>query len=170
MFVFGLMLLGAKCQSVSSSESNAAGNTPDISQANTQESFVKKNEFIDSDFERNWKLWVENNISNYDLTVSIAVSSFTTPAEPVLIEVRAGKSISIKPLAKDDQRSLETYNHYDTVEKLFNKIKEHAEKGDKVKVKYNKELGYPEDTTFFIKNSLGFINIKIKKFQVVKLT
>jgi hypothetical protein len=165
LFVFGLIVLGAKCQSVSSSESNNSVHPAVTSPTITTVDSNRRIGIIDNDFEKNKRLWANSKISNYDMVVSLTVTSFTNPAEPVLIKVRAGKLISIKQLNYDDYRSLQYYEGIDTIDKMFDRIKNSIEYGGDYKVKYNSEFGYPEEITTLLGSSAS--NIKIKDFDVV---
>jgi Family of unknown function (DUF6174) len=130
----------------------------------------KINSLIGEDFENSHKLWLETKSTNYNMLISIFTTSYSSPAEPVMIEVREGKSILIKPASESDKRATGIYSDHDTIEKLFTMIETESEKGVTVKVKYNKELGYPENITFnYAKSGMfGGRNIEIKKFEIIK--
>jgi hypothetical protein len=119
----------------------------------------------DPTFENNKRLWNEKNVINYNLTMSIKVTSFTGPSSPVSIQVRDGKSVSIQAVEKNDNRSIEIYREWDTIDKLFDLIKSESEKDSKIKTSYNKNLGYPEEILLLPKGSNAITDIKIIKFE-----
>jgi hypothetical protein len=96
------------------------------------------------DFERSRRLWFEKGITNYNMVVRIVQEGVRSPASPVLIEVRNGKAISIKPISKSDQREIDDYNRFDTIEKMFDEIQAESKKEETtIRVLYNEEFGYP---------------------------
>ena len=115
----------------------------------------------DPDLDKNRKRWRESKIVNYEMSVRIHFSSYTTPAEPVIIKVRDGKSISIAPEFESDKRDIKVYEKYDTIEKIFAEIESEIRAKNTVKVKYNKLQGYPENTTIFANDSDSFRSIAV---------
>ena len=127
---------------------------------------------IDSDFESNRKKWNDTKLSNYKMVISIFVTSFSSPAEPVIIEVKDNKAISVKPSSDSDKRSVGIYDAYDTVDKLFEMIQNESNKGATVTVKYDNEFGYPNEIiiNYLRLGMFGGQNIEISKFEIVKWT
>ncbi len=126
---------------------------------------------VDPELERNRQLWNEKKIADYDFVASIREGGMSNIAEPVLIKVRGGKYISIDPISKSEKRPFEAYNRYETVDKMFDTVQEELDKGlSYVKVKYDKELGYPQDIGIVSKTATadGSTGCEIKKFEAVK--
>ena len=119
----------------------------------------------DPEFEENHQLWAKSSSTNYEMTVSIQVSSYTEPARPVRVRVENGESISIVPVSPSDHRSLEPYRRFDTVEKIFQEIKQQRANANKVQVQYESQKGYPKEATFYAKQSNAFLSISISAIE-----
>lgn len=129
-----------------------------------------KNTIADTELERNRRLWRESKIVNYNF-VSSRYQGGMYFWIPVLIQVRNGKAISMEPTRERAELvKIEGYEDFDTIEKIFDKIHESYDNGDKVTVTYNKELGYPESTNIDPKNG-GMdtqFTIVVSNFEVIK--
>lgn len=101
--------------------------------------------FEAAEFERNCRLWLQSGVVNYDVTVSIEHPGNVTPVESVSIEVRQDKATIIEPTPKVDPIRLTAYQNLNTIDKIFESIRDGIKKGAIVKVKYNTEFGYPEN-------------------------
>ncbi len=170
-FVCSICLCLLGCYSIPNASGQNSSNTVQNSEnSNTNKENSSSGDINSKDpkFEENLRLWKEKNILNYNITTSIIVSSYTGPAESVLIEVRDGKSFSIKPVDKADKRSIEAYQSWDTIDKLFDLIKSKNKEEYIVKTLYNKEFGYPEEIILFHKLSNAFTSVKIIKFVIIK--
>jgi Family of unknown function (DUF6174) len=162
-------LLG--CYSIpNASGQNNSNTVQNIKNSNTNKENSSSDDINskDSKFEENRRLWKEKNTLNYDILISVSATSFTGPAEPVSIEVRDGKSVSIKRVETSDARSIEIYEAWDTIDKLFDLVKSQYEKDSSVITTYNKEFGYPEEVSFLPKRSNAVTSIKIIKFEIIK--
>ncbi len=92
----------------------------------------------------NRRLWNQRKISNYRYTLSR--DCFCTPEArgPVVIEVRNGKTTSIKNAANGKPVNPELFQQYNTIPKLFDSIKDAiARKEPELTAEYNPKLGYP---------------------------
>lgn len=137
----------------------------------SQEKVEKKqiNNIADPELERNRRFWLENKIVNYNITVYGSRGGNVVFAK-VLIEVRDGKGTLIEPTPEVGKIRLEIYKDLDTIDKMFDAIREGLEKGAKVEVKYNKKFGYPENFRIdYIKlGTDAWFGMKIENFEIVK--
>ena len=97
--VFALVIvinLSASCNSFSQSADSQQN-----SKIQTAEKPVIPNE---TELERNRRTWTQSNIKNYKITLESAIAdALYTTLSPVEIEVREGKAVSIRHLAKDEK-------------------------------------------------------------------
>jgi hypothetical protein len=93
---------------------------------------------------KNAQLWKKAKISNY--RYQLTRSCFCIPAarQPVLIEVRNGKTVSVTSVATGEPVDRELFNQYDTIPKLFSVIGDGiVQKADSLDVNYDSQTGYP---------------------------
>jgi Family of unknown function (DUF6174) len=130
---------------------------------------VKKDKGYHTELERNRELWHESKIDNYNFVI-MKLDSGTRGWVPSLIKIRSGKVISKKPtMIPGPMDIVDGYDDFDSVEKIFNQIQEAYGKGYTVRVRYNKELGYPEETIInHMKSTDSFFSIEVSKFEVIK--
>ena len=174
LIIFSILLLSYllnACFRVSNvgNDSSIANFNLSVSSHNTNENrLIKQKMSIDNDFDLNYKLWVESKIVNYRIELNIEGAGFTGPA-PVNIEVREGKSISLKRISEIDPRPIEFYESIDSVEKLFTFIQKEKENGADVIVKYNKKFGYPEEVVWVYLKPGNFNPsiVRVKKFEML---
>lgn len=142
----------------------------------------------ETELERNRRLWTESNIKNYKITLESAIAdALYTTLSPVEIEVREGKAVSIKHLAKDEKSVSmeEAKNNYglmlyerrkiDTVEGMFDLIKR-AEEGKTangfktilLEVEYNSKYGYPTKIKYDVAATDSYISLQVKKFEIIE--
>lgn len=176
-FVFTLLA----CSSGQSDNNYSASKNQNISNkpANiAQENFAKewKSEFekTATDLEKHRQLWQEKQIVNYDFVVRKSAPGVWSGwmRAPVLIKVRGDEKISIEQVEKgEDTVVSETdgFEDFDTIDKLFNFLRQELEKGRMLRIKYNKKMGYPEHTSIHGSYEIhGYVNIAIEKFKISK--
>lgn len=133
----------------------------------TVDSAQKEKRISEPELERNKLLWKQSNISDYRF-VSSRLQGGVSGWVPVLIEVKSGKAVSMKPAQKPAElERTDGYEDFDTVEKMFDEIQKHINNGDNVQVTYNKEFGYPERITIVPKAGPvdSQFTIEITKFK-----
>ena len=126
------------------------------------------NRLSDSELERNKVLWQESHPRNYRMTIEYASGGFYPIASPVMIEVRNGKTVSLKP-ERANSGSTERYRSFDTVEKIFEQIANYRQ-AERLMVEFDAVRGYP--TKLDIDPSLaaeddGF-NLNVRKLEVLE--
>lgn len=152
--IFAGFLLACSSERQENSNSAAAGKTS-ISNSNT-------NEFDVAGFERNRELWTSKNIQNYKMIVE-AEGFIANFPEQVSIEVQNSRAKSIKSLSKTGRNFVELYKPYDTVEKIFDFIKqEHSKKADKLDVRFNETLGYPVEIILDERTKMSDDELRLK--------
>lgn len=122
----------------------------------------------DPEVESNFRLWQEQKISNYDLTIRASRGGNIIYADPAIVRVRNSKAESIVSGEKDGRGMTTIFEEYETVEKIFEAIRIAKAKGARVKVSYNKKLGYPERVSLdFLKGADSWTTIEIKELKAV---
>jgi hypothetical protein len=124
---------------------------------------------MDASLEKNHKLWLEQNITSYNIVINIDTGSFVPTPVPILIEVRDGKAVSSKLLSKPHSGSMDIYARYNTFDKVFSELQKglSTEIGAEVE-KYNKRFGYPQKFNIRSDKVDGGVIVRIKKFEVVE--
>jgi hypothetical protein len=143
--------------------------TNSTADANFENDWKSGKEALIAELEQNRRLWQENKISNYNFICAQIAGGVENPAEPALIKVRQGKAVSIEPVTKSANPKLNGYQNFDTIDKLFDYVRQELENGKIIRAKYNKKFAYPEITG--IDNSYAiddWSSINITKFEVVK--
>ncbi len=140
-----------------------------ISKTDFESNLLENKQNHVSDLEQNHRKWNIKNINSYNFVARIVREGINSQAEEVLIEVRNGQAISIKPVSKSDQRDIKPYSRFETVEKMFDVIQVESEKGASVIVSYNKELGYPEKIglNYAKSGSNAWFGFYLDKFEVI---
>jgi len=186
MFIalFSVLILSVSC-TLSSQQAANQQNSPQNSSNEVNSKTTIQNE---TELERNRRIWLENNVKNYKITLESAIAdALYTTLSPVEIEVREGKAISIRHLAKDEKSVSmeEAKNNYglmlyerrriDTVDGMFDLIKraEEGKSGEGFKtilleVKYDSKYGYPTKIRYDVAATDSFISLQVKKFEVVE--
>ncbi len=90
----------------------------------------------------NREKWAAQGITHYSFNLHVGCFCAFRDQMPLAIEVKDGKVISITDSAGQSvDQFAEIFDAYNTIEKLFNKL---DEKADKITVEYNAEQGYPQ--------------------------
>jgi hypothetical protein len=138
-----------------------------------EQTMVLKPKVVNTELEKNRRLWQEKNISDYDLTASLYKGGSSVWAEPVLIKVRNGQAISIEILEEkfkvlSDEEAVGGYRELDTIEKMFDYIQKGLDGEADMQVKYDKNFGYPKDirVNYIKRGSDSWQTMIIKKFEI----
>ena len=102
-----------------------------------------------SDFDIARDKWQDAGISHYRFNVAISCFRIFTQDMPLIIEVQDGEVVSMEYASGNelDANSLELFNRYATVDRIFAELeKAHAE-ADSVTVEYDETLGFPTQVT-----------------------
>ncbi len=95
-------------------------------------------------YRTNRRLWNRQRISSYRYTLSRSCFCLPEARGPVVIEVRKGKTTSIKLAANGKPVNPELFQKYSTMPKLFQLIRDAiSQKVSSLNVKYDPQLGYP---------------------------
>ncbi len=163
-------LLGCSSPQQTNSENLMPANKP---MSIGEENFVKqqrnKFEAVASELEGNRRLWQESNIVNYNFVGNQSAGG-NKGWSSVLIKVRDSKAISIEPTLKSNITYIDGYEKFDTVDKMFNYIREELENGRHVYgVKYNKKFGYPEKIGIEYSYAIdAWSAVSVTKFETIK--
>lgn len=87
-------------------------------------------------------IWEKKRLENYDMIVRYSHGGMVSSASPVVIEVRGGKAVNIRPIV-GDQRPIYYYSDIDTVDKILERIRQNNAEGGEVIGSFNPEYGYP---------------------------
>lgn len=121
-----------------------------------------------AEIEQNRRLWEKNNIVNYSFVCQQFAGGMNGWGE-VVIKVRESKNILIERTEKDSPAKIDGYENFDTIDKIFDYLHQELNKGRLVKVKYNKESGYPEELSInYSSNIDAFYGVYVKKFEIIK--
>ncbi|HEX5836222.1 MAG TPA: DUF6174 domain-containing protein [Anaerolineales bacterium] len=102
-----------------------------------------------SDFDIARDKWQDAGISHYRFNVAISCFCIFTQDMPLIIEVQDGEVVSMEYASGNelDPNSLELFNRYATVDRIFAELeKAHAE-ADSVTVEYDETYGFPTQVT-----------------------
>ena len=94
---------------------------------------------------RNRRLWDVQNIVNYRYTLRRDCFCVGGARGPVMIEVRAGNTVSVTSVATGQPVDSELFKQYDTVPKLFNVIRDATERNAaSLVIDYDAKTDYPK--------------------------
>ena len=124
---------------------------------------------IDSELDKQRRIWLEHKIVNYNITVTGFQGGNVIPPENILIEVRNGKGVVKEMGTTHDPITLKIYEEFDTIDKMFNEIQLGIENNAEVNVQYNKKFGYPEKwfVNYLQKGTDKGKGITINKFEAI---
>jgi len=103
-----------------------------------------------SDFDRAREKWQDANISHYRYELSIGCFCIFSQEMPLVIEVKDGEALSIeyKSGKEIDAASMELFQRYATIDKIFAELENAREGGaDTVTVTYDDAYGYPKEVS-----------------------
>lgn len=116
----------------------------------------------------NREKWDSQHISHYSFNLAVGCFCAFRNQMPLAIEVKDGKVISMVDSAGQPvPQFADIFDTYNTIEKLFGKL---SEKADKITVEYNKQYGYPESIyiDYIEKATDDEISFTVSNFVVLK--
>jgi hypothetical protein len=139
-----------------------------IADENFEKEWKGKYDVVVTELERNLSLWKESKIINYDFVVHKSaggVNGWT----PALIKVREGVITSVESTSKPDYLKIDGYEDFNTINKMFEYLRQELEKGRIIKVEYNEKFGYPKRIDIMYSYGMDTsIYLDVKKFEVIK--
>ena len=87
-------------------------------------------------------LWEKKRMTNYDMIVRYKHGGMIPSASPVIIEVRCGEAVNIRPIV-GDQRPTDYYSSVDTVDKVLERVRQNIAEDSDVWGAFDSEYGYP---------------------------
>ncbi|MEP6900673.1 MAG: DUF6174 domain-containing protein [Actinomycetota bacterium] len=121
-----------------------------------------------AEMERNRQLWQESKILNYDFVCQQFAGGMNGWGE-VKIKARENKAVSIEKTEKDSLAKIDGYENFDTIDKIFDFMRQKLDEGSLVSVKYNKDLGYPEQIRItYSFNVDALFGVAVKKIEIIK--
>ena len=157
------------------SANNPGNKPPSIAEENFAKEWKSKFDKTVAELERNRNLWKQNEIYDYDFVITKSAGGLTNEWNrlPILIKVRDGERISIKSVEKDKDYVIysrtDGFEDFDTIEKLFNYLRQELENRRILEVKYHKNLGYPKSVTFIDSFKIhGYRNIVVERIEIIK--
>lgn len=100
-----------------------------------------------AEFDRNRRLWRENNIKNYRMTVDLKKAGHAAPNGKFIINVRDGRSESIRNAADQEPvPEIVRFGKYTTLDEIFEYIEAEEQRGgnwDIKEIEYDPKFGYP---------------------------
>lgn len=140
------------------------GRSPEIANPSASQIFDP----ADRAFEDARLRWRNANISSYDMTISLEMTSFVEPARMVQVKVRRGDVLSMQVVDEQDRRGgLSFYDKYKTVDLIFYRIPQLKQEGGTVEVDYNSIYGYPEKIRFAKVAADASFTFKVLHFELV---
>lgn len=115
-----------------------------------------------SELTKNRELWKSQNISNYGYTMQQFSEGMGNDWK-LVFKVRDNKPIPFENMTYPE---FHKYENSDTIDELFDYIKDSMEEGWSVNVKFENSLGYPKEIS--VGGMDGFMSKKIEKFEIVK--
>lgn len=146
-------------------------NTANVADRNLLQKWREQYDETLMELERNRKLWQESKIRNYDFVILKGGGGNTNSfnASTTLIKIRNGEKSSMEAVEKDRAWNVESYNDFDTIDKLFDYLKQELDDRKMIVVKYDKKLGFPKvSNIIFEYNIHGSVFIEISKFEIIK--
>ena len=120
--------------------------------------------------EFNRRFWNQQNISNYDYTLSNSCFCIGDARGPVVIKVRNGQTSSITSVATGKDVK-EYFQNYNTIPKLFDVIQDAINrKAASLNVRYNARFGYPTQIDIDYNSQIADEEryLTIENFKVIK--
>lgn len=120
--------------------------------------------------EFNRRFWNQQNISNYDYTLSNSCFCIGDARGPVVIKVRNGQTSSITSVATGKDVK-EYFQNYNTIPKLFDVIQDAINrKAFSLNVRYNARFGYPTQIDIDYNSQIADEEryLTIENFKVIK--
>lgn len=163
--------------------STSPSKTPRISDdsANTfDQNFLKewrsKYDSTLAEIEQNQRFWQDSKITNYDFVIAKYAGGQTNEWNrlPVLMKIREGKKASIEKVEKDKDyvysSRTDGFEDFDTIDKLFNYLRQELDDRNILEVEYDEKYGYPKMVIikFTFATNHNTREIDTSKFEVLK--
>lgn len=127
----------------------------------------------DIEIRRERALWESAKVTSYRFVLRATCLCELSPRSPVLVEVRGGKPVSVKPLTESKYFYFypESYKRHNTIDKLFDVIQEAVtRKAEVVSVSYDPALGYP--TVIVIDEDTRYVDDEVtmwvEQFEIIQ--
>ena len=151
-------------------------NPSNIADQNFVKEWKAKYDITLAELERNRKLWQESKITNYDFVTAKYAGGQTNTWNrlSVLIKIREGEKVSLEKVEKDVDyvysSRTDGFEDIDTIDKLFDYIRQQLDDRNILEIKYDKNYGYPKSVniTFTFATNHNWRVIEISKLEVVK--
>lgn len=93
--------------------------------------------------------WQDANISHYRYELGIGCFCIFSADMPLVIEVQDGKVVSMeyKNGKEIDAASLEIFQKYETIDKIFAELEKAQSEAERVEVTYDDKYGFPTQAT-----------------------
>lgn len=120
---------------------------------------------------RNTRLWNVQNLVNYRYTLTRSCFCVSEARGPVVIEVRAGNTVSVTSVATGQPVDSQLFNQYDTVPKLFNVIRDAtARNAASLVTDYDAKTGYPKSINidYDYQQADEELRLTVEDFQVLR--
>ncbi|MEH1943795.1 MAG: DUF6174 domain-containing protein [Nostoc sp.] len=140
----------------------------EIAQSPTSKNFNLRR--AEKRLEFNRRFWNQQNISNYDYTLSNSCFCIGDARGPVVIKVRNGQTSSITSVATGKDVK-EYFQNYNTIPKLFDVIQDAIKrKAASLNVRYNARFGYPTQIDIDYNSQIADEEryLTIENFKVIK--
>ncbi|MBK8148965.1 MAG: hypothetical protein IPK58_12345 [Acidobacteria bacterium] len=120
---------------------------------------------VDSELGKNLRIWRENPISDYVMTLYLEQPGIYQPVSPVRVDVTNGNAVSVKALDDSRVAHFPDYESYNTVEKLFVLIQDGYDRDFRVRARYDEKLGVPIEINISNpRTTTAYTDIKIENF------
>ncbi len=117
---------------------------PDLAVLGRGESPIASSSPAQSQLQQNRQLWRTQNISNYRYTLQVGCFCLPEVTQPVVIEVRNGKVVSMIGVNTRKPVNPEYFKDYNSIPKLFNLVQNAiANRAHRISVTYHPTRGYP---------------------------
>lgn len=99
---------------------------------------------VSAELERNKYLWEQNQLKDYEF-ICQQFGGGSVPFGEALIKVRHQKLVSIENTNENGYGKIDRCEKFETIEKVFEYIRENLDDEQRLDVKYDEQLGYPTE-------------------------
>lgn len=153
-----------------------ADNTANVADQNFLKRWREQYDASFAELERNQQIWQESKIKNYDFVIAKYAGGQTSSWNrmPVLIKIREGEKVSLEKVEKDKDyvysSRTDGFEDIDTIDKLFDYLRQELDDRNILNVEYDKNYGYPKSVsiTFTSYTNHNWRVIEISKLELVK--
>ena len=102
-----------------------------------------------SEVERAHEKWQAANVSHYRYELAISCFCIFSADMPLVIEVQNGEVVSMeyKSGKEIDASSMEVFEKYNTIDKIFAELEKAENEAERVEVTYDEKYGFPTQVT-----------------------